>query len=60
MYSESDSTGEAASLVRQAHQHRGMSEVYRLAVARPWLPVWPSFRCDCRVCAEAGGPSHGP
>ena len=60
MYDVNDFTGEAASLLRQAHRHYRMSEIYRLAAARPWLPVRPRVPCDCRVCVKAGGASAEP
>jgi hypothetical protein len=59
-YNKGDFTGEAASLLRQAHWHRGMSEIYHLAAARPWLPVRPLVPCDCRVCSVVGGAKPDP
>jgi hypothetical protein len=43
-------------LLRLHHWYNVMSDKYRRAASRPWLPVPPPKPCTCHLCAHSGVP----
>jgi hypothetical protein len=49
-----DGRADHAAQLRLAHWHNDMSNHFRRAASRPWLPLPTLERCTCRVCATSG------
>jgi hypothetical protein len=45
-----------APLLRLHHWYMVMSDKYRRAASRPWLPVPPPKPCTCHLCAHSRVP----